>query len=68
MKRVSGKQFARALERHGWRLSRIKGSHHVYVKPGNPRHISLPVHAGEILKPGILHKFMRDAGLRDEDL
>jgi len=29
MKQVSGKEFAKILEQHGWKLSRIKGSHHI---------------------------------------
>jgi predicted RNA binding protein YcfA (HicA-like mRNA interferase family) len=34
MKQVSGKGFARILEKNGWKLARIRGSHHVYVKEG----------------------------------
>ncbi|MGQ0761543.1 MAG: type II toxin-antitoxin system HicA family toxin [Acidobacteriota bacterium] len=33
MKAISGKDFARLLERHGWSLLRINGSHHIYGKP-----------------------------------
>jgi len=29
MKSVSGKELARILERHGWQLLRIHGSHHI---------------------------------------
>jgi predicted RNA binding protein YcfA (HicA-like mRNA interferase family) len=36
MKQISGKELAKALERHGWLLLRVKGSHHVYGK--NRRH------------------------------
>jgi len=28
MKAVSGKEFAKLLERHGWSLLRVQGSHH----------------------------------------
>ncbi len=28
MRSVSGKELARVLERHGWTLLRIQGSHH----------------------------------------
>ncbi|MGH8604178.1 MAG: type II toxin-antitoxin system HicA family toxin [Gammaproteobacteria bacterium] len=44
MKVVSGKEFARLLEKHGWQLKRVSGSHHVYAKPGNPSRISVPIH------------------------
>ena len=35
------------LERHGWSLTRISGSHHVFTKPGNLP-ISVPVHGGRV--------------------
>jgi predicted RNA binding protein YcfA (HicA-like mRNA interferase family) len=28
MKSVSGRELARMVERHGWRLLRVSGSHH----------------------------------------
>ena len=31
---VSGKAFDKALERRGWVLLRITGSHHIYFKTG----------------------------------
>ncbi|MCX7099145.1 MAG: type II toxin-antitoxin system HicA family toxin [Methylococcales bacterium] len=50
MKSISGKSFARLLESHGWILVRVNGSHHVYMKAGNPARISLPIHKNEDLK------------------
>ena len=35
MKTVSGKKFSRILERNGWSLLRISGSHFIYGKPGS---------------------------------
>lgn len=54
MKAVTGKEFARLLESKGWILSRIKGSHHVYTKIGNPARISIPIHGNKPLKVGLL--------------
>lgn len=34
MKSVSGKEFAKVLERYGWSLLRIQGSHHIYAGLG----------------------------------
>ncbi len=34
MKSISGKELARMLERYGWQLMRINGSHHIYGKAG----------------------------------
>ncbi|HYG64854.1 MAG TPA: type II toxin-antitoxin system HicA family toxin [Thermoanaerobaculia bacterium] len=68
MKSVSGKELARILERNGWRLQRVSGSHHVYAKEGNPARISLPIHGNHPLKLGLQRHFMKVAGLQDSDL
>jgi predicted RNA binding protein YcfA (HicA-like mRNA interferase family) len=44
LKDISGKDFARLLEKQGWELKRVTGSHHVYAKSGNPARISVPIH------------------------
>ncbi len=44
MKTVSGKNFCGLLESRGWRLRRIRGSHHIYTKEGIAARISVPVH------------------------
>jgi len=36
MKVVSGKAFRRVLERNGWKLLRIHGSHHICCKKEAP--------------------------------
>jgi predicted RNA binding protein YcfA (HicA-like mRNA interferase family) len=41
MKSVSGKEFARILEQHGWTVLRVQGSHHIYGKAGNDARLSL---------------------------
>jgi predicted RNA binding protein YcfA (HicA-like mRNA interferase family) len=68
VKSISGKEFARLLEQRGWQLKRIKGSHHVYVKPGNPARISLPIHGNQPLKIGLLRHLMKLAEIDAEDL
>lgn len=68
MKRVSGKDMCRALERLGWTLVRTRGSHHIYKQPGNPVLINVPVHGHQTLKLGTQHGIMRDAELTDHDL
>lgn len=37
----------KALEQHGWTLARIRGSHHVFTKPG-ALPISIPVHKRKV--------------------
>jgi len=54
VKPVTGSQMCRALERRGWSLARIRGSHHIYDRPGAPRPIPVPVHGNRTLKVGTL--------------
>jgi len=68
MKSVSGKEFTRLLERHGWTLFRIHGSHHIYGKPQSVVRISVPVHGNRSLKTGLLRHLMKTAGLEESDL
>ena len=35
------------LESKGYRLDRVSGSHHIFVKPGVP-HVNIPVHANQV--------------------
>jgi len=68
MKSISGKDFARILERDGWLLLRVKGSHHIYGKAGSEVRISVPIHGNQTLKTGLLRHFMKVAGLSESDL
>lgn len=68
MKSVSGKTFAKILERRGWQLIRIEGSHHIYGKPGDATRISVPIHGNKDLKIGLLRHFMKQSGLSENDL
>jgi predicted RNA binding protein YcfA (HicA-like mRNA interferase family) len=68
MKTVSGARFAKILEKHGWTLLRIQGSHHIYGKPGQVERISVPVHGSQPLKVGLLHHLLKVAGLGESDL
>jgi predicted RNA binding protein YcfA (HicA-like mRNA interferase family) len=68
MKSVSGKEFAKILERHGWSLLRVQGSHHIYGKTGSEVRISIPIHRNQSLKSGLLRHFMKAASLTENDL
>src|SRR6266481_529632 len=52
MKALSGREFARLVERRGWRLLRINGSHHIYGKSGSVVRLSIPIHGNRPLKLG----------------
>ena len=68
MKQVSGRELARIVQRRGWILARIQGSHHVFTMPGRRERIVIPIHGNQPLKQGLLRSLMKIAGLRDDDL
>lgn len=65
MKSISGKELGRLLERHGWELLRIHGSHHIYAMTGSPVRLSVPVHGNKALKSGLLKHLLKMAGLEE---
>ncbi len=68
MKTVTGKEFVRILEKKGWILKRINGSHYIYSHPDKIEIISVPVHKNEDLKKGLQKKLMTIAGIDDKEL
>jgi predicted RNA binding protein YcfA (HicA-like mRNA interferase family) len=68
VKVLSGRAFARVIERHGWSLLRIQGSHHIYGKQGSAVRLSIPVHGNQALKRGLLAHLTKLAGLEESDL
>ena len=68
MKSISGKELAKVLERHGWSLLRIQGSHHIYGKLGSNVRLSVPMHGNQTLKLGLLKHLIKLAELTENDL
>jgi predicted RNA binding protein YcfA (HicA-like mRNA interferase family) len=68
MRSVSGKELAKALERHGWALLHVQGSHYIYGKAGSDVRLSVPVHGNQALKVGLLRHLLKMAGLTEDDL
>ncbi|MGH8000572.1 MAG: type II toxin-antitoxin system HicA family toxin [Brasilonema sp.] len=68
MKAVSGKMLCKIVERQGWELKRITGSHHIYAKESVDVILSIPVHSNRDLPTGTLRSIMKDAQLTEEDL
>ena len=68
MRRISGKAFTRIVERHGWKLLRIKGSHHIYGKEGSIVRLSIPVHGNTSLKIGLQKHLTKISGLPETEI
>jgi predicted RNA binding protein YcfA (HicA-like mRNA interferase family) len=68
MTSLSGREFARLIERHGWRLLRFSGSHHIFGKPGSVVRLSVPIHGNRPLKIGLLRHLAKLAEIADDEL
>jgi len=68
VKRVSGQELVRALEKFGWYVERVKGSHHIMRHQNHPRTaLSVPVHANRTLPAGTQVSILRDAGISADE-
>ncbi len=56
--RVTGKEMVRFLERQGFGLVRVRGSHHYFERDST--HTTVPVHGNRNLKIGTLRSILRD--------
>ena len=66
--RASGKRVVAALQRAGFELTHVRGSHHYLRKPGVARIVPVPVHGNRNLPAGTLRSILRLAGLTAEEL
>lgn len=64
---VKPKDLIRVLQKKGWQLDRIRGSHHILVHPDQRRAIPVPVHNRD-LKTGTLAAILRNANISREEL
>lgn len=63
---LTGADVVRALERAGFVVSRIRGSHR-FMRHDDGRSTVVPVHAGETIGPGLLAKILRDVEMSREE-
>ena len=68
MKSISGKKLCKVVERKGWVLKKITGSHHIYKKEDENKCLSIPVHRNQDLKIGTLKSIIKIAQLSEDDL
>jgi len=65
--RITGLELVAVLARWGFTTIRTKGSHH-FLRHEDGRSTVVPVHSGEVVGPGLLHKILRDCHLSVDDL
>ncbi len=64
--RKTGKELIKILLRHGFEVSRIRGSHH-FLKHRDGRATVVPVHRGETVGPGLFARIIKDTDLGIDD-
>jgi predicted RNA binding protein YcfA (HicA-like mRNA interferase family) len=64
--RITGRQVIAALSRAGFKVVRVRGSHH-FLKHSDGRRTVIPVHSGEDMGPGLLNKILRDSEITKKE-
>ena len=65
--RVTGKEIVRALGRMGWVRVAQKGSHVQLSHPQRAGRVTVPVHAGETVGPGLLRSILAQAEVSGDE-
>ncbi len=65
--KLTGKELIKILAKHGFEVSRIRGSHH-FLKHSDGRATVVPVHRGESIGPGLLSKISKDTEVEIKDM
>lgn len=66
--RITAAELLRALRKDGWEPERQRGSHLQLAHADKIGIVTVPVHPGEIVKPGTLTSILAQAGLTPDDL
>ena len=59
---MTSAQLIKRMFKAGWVLRGVKGSHHVYVHPQRPGHVTVP-HPRKDLGTGLLQKLLKQTEL-----
>lgn len=66
--RITAKQLINKLKELGYVLYASEGSHQHFAHPHKTGKITVPVHSGKIIGPGLLKAILRQAKLKPEDI
>jgi predicted RNA binding protein YcfA (HicA-like mRNA interferase family) len=64
---LTPQELIKILERKGFVLDRVKGSHHIYIQVNTNRRTVVPLHNKDLPK-GTLLEILRQAGITKEEL
>ena len=65
--KLGGRDVLRVLQRSGYELTHIRGSHHYLRKPGMVGLVVVPVHGNRSLPDGTFRSILRQAGLSTDE-
>lgn len=68
MKSVCGRRMAKLAEAKGWKLARIKGSHHIYTMADRFERPVIPIHGNQNLKIGLQRSLMKIILVSEKEL
>ena len=60
---MNSRELMKMIERDGWKLVAVKGSHHQFKHPGKPGRVTIP-HPKKDLPMGTVRSVLKQAGLR----
>jgi len=64
---LTPQKIIKVLEKKGFVLDRIKGSHHIYYHPETKKRVVVPLHKRDLPK-GTLLEILKQAGITKEEL
>jgi predicted RNA binding protein YcfA (HicA-like mRNA interferase family) len=64
---LTPQKIIKVLEKEGFVLDKIKGSHHIYYQPTTKRRVVVPLHKRDLPK-GMLLEILKQAGISKEEL
>ncbi|MFM5887355.1 MAG: type II toxin-antitoxin system HicA family toxin [Dolichospermum sp.] len=63
---LTGKEVIAALNKAGFEVARVRGSHHILIHNDGRRTV-VPVHSGETIGTGLMTQILRDCQLDREE-
>jgi predicted RNA binding protein YcfA (HicA-like mRNA interferase family) len=66
--RITGRELVRALGKQGWVVVVQKRLHAQLKHPSRGGRVTVPLHAGETIGPGLLRSILSQAGVTVEEL
>lgn len=61
---MNGRDVIKLLEKAGFQVVRVQGSHHILAKDGHPRSVPVPAHGHHDLARGLIAAIERQSGVK----